>query len=127
MLEIVIATRKYEKEVYTYVLEIPAYHGETGCLGIELSPKLKVITPENWCGYEDYFMYDDLKKSGYFLHRYHPAWIRRKIVETCNRLFNQYVGMFQFPGCEDSHGLYKREILRNLGYKETFANYYEKA
>ena len=127
MLEIVIATRKYEKEVYTYVLEIPAYHGETGCLGIELFPKLKVITPENWCGYEDYFMYDDLKKSGYFLHRYHPAWIRRKIVETCNRLFDKYVGMFQFPGCEDSHGLYKKEILRNLGYKETFANYYEKA
>ena len=126
MLEIVIATRKYEKEVYTYVLEIPAYDGEKGCLGIEESPKIMCITPENWAGYTDVFLYDNVYKCGHFLHRYHPAWIKRKIAETCERLYNRNVEKFVFPGCMNQFGFYDENIIRNLGYTKIDWNRFEK-
>lgn len=91
MKEIVIATRKYQKETYTFILSLPEYRGETGCLGIEIKPYMSVETPKNAFGYTDTFLYDERTNSGYFLHRKHPAWIRKKIIDTCKQLFDKSV------------------------------------
>ena len=126
MLQIVVGTRKYQGEVYTYVMEIPAYDGEKGCLGLEESPKIMCITPENWCGYTDTYLYDNIRKCGHFLHRHHPAWIARKIAETCERLYNRYIGKFVYPGCTNQYGFYDTSILEKLGYIKSDWNRYEK-
>lgn len=89
-----VATRRYNKEEYIFTLELPAYPGEKGCLCIELTPHIRVITPENCCGYNDYFHYDEAHKDGFFCHRYHPNWIKRKIIEVCNKNFDKWVNQY---------------------------------
>ena len=87
----VIATRKYNKEVYNFVLNLPSFKGEKGICGIEIKPYITVEAPENCFGYNDTFFYDDAKKSGYFMHRYHPQWIINKIINTCGKLAEKYI------------------------------------
>lgn len=68
MREITIARRKYQKETYTFILNLPEYKGETGCIGIEIKPYISVETPENALGYTDTFLYNEQENDGYFLH-----------------------------------------------------------
>ena len=91
MKSIEVATRRYNKEDYIFILELPSYKGEKGCLGIELTPRILVITPENWCGYNDYFHYDDVRNNGYFSYRSHPNWIKRKIIDVCHKNFDKWI------------------------------------
>lgn len=96
MKEITVATRKYLGETYTFILNIPSYDGETGCLGIEINPYITVETPENCFGYADYFHYDRLYKTGHYSWRYHPAWITKKIIETCNRNCDKWLKEYYY-------------------------------
>lgn len=94
MREITIARRKYQKETYTFILNLPEYKGETGYVGIEIKPYISVETPENALGYTDTFLYNEQENDGYFLHRKHPEWIKEKIIDTCKRLFDKSVAAY---------------------------------
>lgn len=91
MKSINIATRKYNKESYNFILNLPSYEGEKGVCGIEIKPYITVESPENCLGYEDTFIYNNTEKNGYFLHRYHPQWIINKIINTCSKLSEKYL------------------------------------
>ena len=83
-------TRKYDGEEYTFRLEVPAYEGETGILGVECEDVFYIESPENGLGYTDTYIYNPRYKKGHWSWRYHPAWITRKIKETCDRLYKKY-------------------------------------
>ena len=89
-----VAKRRYNKEDYIFTLELPSYPGEKGCIGIELTPHICVITPKNCCGYNDYFHYNEVRNDGYFSYRYHPAWIKRKIIDVCYKNFDKWINQY---------------------------------
>lgn len=91
MKEIEVATRKYQGEVYTFILHLPSYIGEKGVLGIELTPYIKIKTPENCFGYSDALDYNEKEKAVYYGWRYCPKWILSKIAGVCNRNFDKWV------------------------------------
>lgn len=91
MTSTVIATRKYNKESYNFILNLPSFEGEKGVCGIEIKPYITVKAPENALGYTDTFLYNDAKNSGYFMHRYHPQWIINKVIDTCGKLAEKYI------------------------------------
>lgn len=91
MTSTVIATRKYNKESYNFILNLPSFEGEKGVCGIEIKPYITVEAPENAFGYTDTFLYNDANNSGYFMHRYHPQWIINKIIDTCGKLAEKYI------------------------------------
>lgn len=95
MKSITIAQRKINKETYTFILNVPEYKGEKGVLGIELEPYIIVETPENSFEYSDTFFYNYEQNNGHFAYRYHPEWIKRKIIEFCNRFYNAEVGKYE--------------------------------
>lgn len=94
MVYIEITTRKYERETYTYYLQIPSVKGEVGILGIEINPRIMVATPPNWCGYTDTFVYDEILKKGHFIDRYHPNWIKEKIIKTCEKIYDKAIAEY---------------------------------
>ena len=116
MLRITFATRKYQKELYTFVLNLPSFEGEKGCCNVEISPYITVDTPENWCGYNDTFMYNSITKNGYYLHRVHPNWITKKIIEVCNRYYTTILEKF-YNNAYDKNGNYKSEILQGVEFE----------
>ena len=96
-----IQTRKHNKEEYKFYLYSPSYNGETGCLGIEITPYIEVETPENCFGYPDYvrlctvLKYDEKGKSYYDVdivttHRYLQPYIKkqlkRQMLDLCRKL-----------------------------------------
>jgi hypothetical protein len=87
----IIATRKYNKEQYTFILNTPSFEGEKGACGIEIKPYIIVKAPDNCFGYDDTFIYNDAKNTGYFLHRYHPNWIITKIITVCSKLSEKHL------------------------------------
>ena len=91
MMSTIIATRKYNKESYNFILHLPSFEGERGVCGIELKPYITVETPENCLGYTDTFFYNDIKNSGYYSHREHPQWITNKIINVCGKLAEKYL------------------------------------
>ena len=92
-------TRKYNKEVYSYYLNAPSYAGETGILGIEITPYISVVTPANCFGYTDTVLlnhyYDtDLKQTmfkAYTLNRYLAPWILKKIESKMIELTKKHI------------------------------------
>lgn len=96
MKEITVAVRKYQGEEYEFILNLPSYDGETGVLGIEITPYIVVKTPENWCGYNDFFHYNREHNDGYFNWRYHPMWIRRKIIDVCNKNYDKWLKEYYY-------------------------------
>ena len=106
MIQIQIATRKYAKETYTFFLHLPEYEGETGILNVEIEPYLTVQCPENGLGYTDTFFYNSQKKDGYFAYRHHSEWIKQKIIQSCNRMFEPALDKYYyntFTENEDKH------------------------
>ena len=91
MTSTILTTRKYNKEVYKFILNAPDFEGEKGVCGIEIKPYITVEAPENCLGYHDTFIYNDAKNSGYFMHRYHAKWIIDKIINTCGKLAEKYL------------------------------------
>ena len=73
-----VCTRKYNKEEYKFYLNEPEYVGEKGVLGIEITPYVSVVTPENGFGYSDTVLMSN--NIPYTLHRYLQPWILRKIA-----------------------------------------------
>jgi len=94
MIDILFKTRKFEDETYKFYMHLPEYDGEKGICGIEITPYITVDTPENAFGYEDTFFYNEQTKSGYFADRCHPAWIKRKIIEVCNKHFDDVIELY---------------------------------
>ena len=91
MKEITVAERKYQGETYTFILSVPIHGGETGILGIDVDPYVVVVTPENSFGYSDYFLYDRKENSGHFCYRSYPLWIKKKIIDVCNRNYDKWL------------------------------------
>lgn len=91
---IAVATRRYAKETYTFNVSVPEYAGEIGCLGVEISPYITVTTPENAFGYTDTFFYNADSNDGYFEWRYHPEWIKRKIIDVIHRNYANWMETF---------------------------------
>lgn len=91
-------TRKHAGEVYKFYTVKPEYEGETGCLGIVLTPYVEVETPENCFGYPDIILLTnvrDFDDEGYFVgyrqiaytvHRYLPKHILKAIEKQMLKL-----------------------------------------
>jgi hypothetical protein len=75
-------TRKYNKETYSFYLNSPSYAGEVGILGIEITPYISCITPDNGFGYTDTVLLNTNisgDKVAYTLNRGLTPWILKKI------------------------------------------------
>ena len=79
-------TRKHAGEVYKFYTIKPEYEGETGCLGIVLTPYVEVETPENAFGYPDTILLGSNTGNAYTLHRYMPPHILKAIEKQMLRL-----------------------------------------
>ena len=78
--------RKYAGEEYKFFINEPEYVGETGILGIEITPYISVETPDNGFGYTDTVLMDSRTKTVYTLNRYLQPWIKKKIKEHMLRI-----------------------------------------
>lgn len=90
MKEIKIETRKIYGESYEFMLKLPSYEGEKGVCGIEITPYIVCITPENGLGYNDFFTYQPEAGYGSFSHRYHTPYVTKKLNEFSKRFFEKY-------------------------------------
>ena len=90
MLTTKLCTRKFNKETYTFYLHEPSYVGETGVCGIEISPYISVITPENCFGYADKILLNNNGKA-YTLNKYLQPWILKQIENKMRELYNKYI------------------------------------
>ena len=82
-----LCTRKYNKETYVFYLNEPSYAGARGCCGVEITPYISVVTPENGFGYTDTILLNHGK--AYTLERYLPPYILKQIEHKMIELMVQ--------------------------------------
>lgn len=82
--------RKYAGEEYKFFINEPECAGETGILGMEITPYISVETPENCFGYIDTVLMDSKTGIVYTLHRHLQPWIKRKIKEQMLKIEDEY-------------------------------------
>ena len=90
MKEIKIEKRKIYGESYEFILNLPSFKGEKGVCGIEITPYIVCITPENGLGYNDTFIYQPETGYGSFSWRYHTPYVTKKLNEFSKRFFEKY-------------------------------------
>ena len=84
----ILFTRKFNKEEYQFFIHEPEYIGEKGICGIEITPYIAVVTPDNGLGYTDTVLFDNGK--AYTLNRYLQPWILKRIEKIANRIRDSY-------------------------------------
>ena len=84
-----IKTRRFNKESYSFYLNEPAYRGEKGPLGIELTPYVSVKTPENCFGYADTVLFTN-RGEAYTLQRYLQPWILKECEKVNAKIMDRF-------------------------------------